>query len=48
VRAYLAGLGVPIVEPTGEYAEGDFADGHHLLRAGAERFSRQLADAIRR
>ena len=35
-------------EPTGEYAEGDFADGHHLLRAGAERFSRQLADAIRR
>jgi hypothetical protein len=47
VGAYLAGLGVPVMEPAGEYAESDFADGHHLLRRGAERFSQQLADTIR-
>jgi hypothetical protein len=47
VTAYLNGLGLPVIDPTGTYAEADFADGHHLLRAGAERFSRQLADTIR-
>ena len=47
VRAYLAGVGVPLIEPTGDYAETDFADGHHLLRPAAERFSRQLGAAIR-
>jgi hypothetical protein len=47
VRSYLAELGVTVIEPAGEYAEDDFADGHHLLRNAAERFSRQLADVIR-
>ncbi|HYH67195.1 MAG TPA: hypothetical protein VD866_21040 [Urbifossiella sp.] len=47
VRAYLAGVGVPVVEPAGDYAETDFADGHHLLRPAAERFSRQLGAALR-
>lgn len=46
VRAYLAGLGVPVVEPAGDYAETDFADGHHPLRPAAERFSRQLGAAL--
>jgi hypothetical protein len=48
VKAYLAGMGVPAVEPEGDYAEDDFADGHHLLRGAAGRFSRQLAGAIGR
>ena len=26
------------------FAEEEFADGHHLLRSGAARFSRRLAD----
>lgn len=47
VRTYLAGVGVPVVEPAGGYAEADFADGHHLLRPAAERFSRQLGAAVR-
>jgi hypothetical protein len=47
VRAFLAGVGVPVIEPAGDYAETDFADGHHLLRHGAARFSRQLSAAIR-
>ncbi len=47
VCAYLAGAGVSVVEPERDYAETDFADGHHLLRSAAGRFSRQLGDAIR-
>ncbi len=46
VKAYLDGLRVPVIDPTGEYTEDDFADGHHLLRAGAERFSRELGRGI--
>lgn len=47
VKAYLDGLRTPVIDPAGDSAEADFADGHHLLRAGAERYSRQLADTIR-
>ncbi|MBN9518659.1 hypothetical protein J0H58_09100 [bacterium] len=46
VKAYLDGLRVPVIDPTGDYPEADFADGHHLLRAGAARFSRELARGI--
>ncbi|QDU23113.1 hypothetical protein [Urbifossiella limnaea] len=46
-RAFLAGVGVPLIEPDGDYAEADFADGHHPLRPAAERFSRQLGAAVR-
>lgn len=36
--------GVPVFDAAGGFAEGEFADSHHLLRDGAARFSRQLAD----
>jgi hypothetical protein len=48
VKEYLAGLGLPVVEPDGDYAEADFADGHHLLPTAAARFSRQLGGVLRR
>jgi hypothetical protein len=36
--------GVPVFDATVGFAEDDFADSHHLLRSGAARFSRKLAD----
>ncbi len=36
-------LGCPVFEAPTDYAEEDFADGHHLLRPAARRFSRELA-----
>ncbi len=35
-------LGVPIFDVTTGFAEDEFADGHHLLRHGAARFSQKL------
>lgn len=47
-RRYAAGLtrdtGVPVFDAAGGFAEEEFADSHHLLRGGAARFSRRLAD----
>jgi hypothetical protein len=40
---YRATLGVPVFDATDGFAEEEFADGHHMLRAGAARFSRRLA-----
>ena len=37
-------LGCPVFGAPTDYAEEDFADGHHLLRPAARRFSRELAD----
>jgi hypothetical protein len=37
-------LGVPVFDAAAGFAEGDFADGHHLLRHGAARFSRTFAE----
>jgi hypothetical protein len=36
--------GVPVFDAAGGFAEGEFADSHHLLRSGAARFSHKLAD----
>ncbi|MBX9623542.1 MAG: DUF1574 domain-containing protein [Gemmataceae bacterium] len=51
VAAYRAGLaaefGVPVWAAGDDFGEDQFADGHHLLRAGAARFSRRLADHVR-
>ena len=44
VAAYLPALGVPVFDAADGFAEDEFADGHHLLPAGAARFSRRLAD----
>lgn len=48
LAAYLDGLireaGVPVFDSAGGFDEEAFADGHHLLRAGAAQFSRKLAD----
>jgi hypothetical protein len=35
-------LGVPVFDATTDFGETDFADGHHLLRHGAARFTRRL------
>ncbi|MBX9583353.1 MAG: DUF1574 domain-containing protein [Gemmataceae bacterium] len=45
VAEYVPTLGGPVFDAADGFAEEDFADGHHLLRAGAARFSRRLADA---
>ena len=46
--AYAATLtqecGVPMFDSGDGFAEDEFADGHHLLRAGAVRFSRRLTE----
>ena len=48
MSAYITALsseyGVPVFDSTDGFAEDEFADGHHLLRSGAVRFSRKLAD----
>ena len=36
--------GVPMFDSADGFAEDEFADGHHLLRAGAVRFSQRLAE----
>jgi hypothetical protein len=43
IADYLPTLGAPAFDAAGGFAEDDFADGHHLLPAGAARFSRRLA-----
>jgi hypothetical protein len=37
-------LGVDVFQPPNQFADVDFADGHHMLRKSAERYSRWLAD----
>jgi hypothetical protein len=48
LEAYAAmlthGYAVPMFDSADGFAEDEFADGHHLLRAGAVRFSRRLAE----
>jgi hypothetical protein len=44
-RALSGEPGGPVFDAPADYAEDDFADGHHLLRATAARYSRWLADA---
>lgn len=41
--AYRESLGVHVFDSTDGFAEEEFADGHHMLRGGAARFSRRLA-----
>jgi hypothetical protein len=41
--AELAAL-APVFDATAGFGESDFADSHHLLRGGAARFSKKLAD----
>lgn len=43
MRGLTAELGVPVFVAADDYAESDFADGHHLLPHAAARFSRDLA-----
>lgn len=44
MRAVTAELGVPVFAAPDDYAEADFADGHHMLPPAAARFSRELAE----
>jgi hypothetical protein len=44
LRALAAELGVELFPPGGGLAEEDFVDGHHMLRRGAAKYSRWLAD----
>jgi hypothetical protein len=37
-------LGIDLFSPPPPFADADFADGHHMLRKSAERYSRWLAD----
>lgn len=43
-RALSGELNCPVFDAPADYAEEDFADGHHMLRPAAARFSRWLAD----
>ena len=47
-RAFVAGVardaGVPLFDAAAGHAEGDFADGHHMLRGAAAAFSRRFWD----
>jgi hypothetical protein len=45
LRALSAELDCPVFGAPEDYAEGDFADGHHMLPHAAARFTRQLAAA---
>lgn len=42
VQGLAAELGVPVFRASDDYAESDFADGHHMLPPAAARFSRDL------
>jgi hypothetical protein len=44
LRTLAAELGVPVFPAPDDLAERDFADGYHLLPAGARKYSRWLAD----
>lgn len=46
VAGYLPALGAPVFDAADGFAEDEFADGHHLLPAGAARFSRRLAEHL--
>ena len=43
-RALADELGCPVFFPPDDFAEDDFADGHHLLPAAAARFTRHLTE----
>jgi len=43
-RTYASTLNAPVFDSADGFAEGEFADSHHLLPSGAARFSRRLAD----
>jgi hypothetical protein len=44
VRVLTDELGCAAFTPSNDYAEDDFADGHHMLAPAARRFSREFAD----
>jgi hypothetical protein len=44
IRTLREELGCPVFVAPEDYAESDFADGHHILPDGAARYSRWLAD----
>ena len=44
VASLTRGSGVPLFDAADGFAEDEFADSHHMLRGGAVRFSRRLAD----
>jgi hypothetical protein len=44
LRALAGELGVELVSPFDGLEEWDYIDGHHMLRTGAEKYSRWLAD----
>lgn len=44
VRLLTDDLGAPVFDLWGGWADGDFMDGHHLLRPGAAKFGRRFAD----
>ncbi len=44
LRAFAGELGVDLVSPYSGLEESDYIDGHHMLRCGAEKYSRWLAD----
>lgn len=44
VRTLTDELGAPVFDPSDGWDEMDFADGHHMLPAGAAKFSRRFAD----
>lgn len=44
LRAFAGELGVELVSPFAGLEESDYIDGHHMLRSGAEKYSRWLAD----
>ncbi|HEY1190720.1 MAG TPA: hypothetical protein VGE74_24020, partial [Gemmata sp.] len=44
VRMLRDELGCPVFDAPTDFVEEDFADGHHILRPAAARFSRDLAE----
>jgi hypothetical protein len=44
LRAFAGELGVRLVSPFDGLEEPDYIDGHHMLRTGAEKYSRRLAE----
>jgi hypothetical protein len=43
IDEFLRGRGVPVIDARDWLDAGDFTDGHHQLRRGAEKFSKRLA-----
>ena len=45
LRTLAKEIGVELFSSPGDFTDTDFADGHHMLRGAADRYSRWLADA---